>query len=117
MTRSTTSPKLLRAAHAWERIRTPNREHVEKLKSRVPYWFVAVFLLLFAMLQIFLNPFGFSDLTQRYTQDISNLLITGPYLYPTTGRDKISVALIEEDTLHTLNMPWPWNYSAHKQAL
>src|SRR5476651_794787 len=117
MTSSTTSPKLLRAAHAWERIRTPNREHVEKLKSRVPYWFVAVFLLLFAMLQIFLNPFGFSDLTQRYTQDISNLLITGPFLYPPTGREQITVALIDEPTLQHMQMPWPWNYGAHARAL
>jgi len=104
-------------ARAWERMRRPNRDHVEKLKSRVPYWFVVAVLFGFSVLQIMLNPFGFSDLTQRYTQDISNLLITGPYLYPTTGRDEVSVALIEEDTLHTLNMPWPWNYSAHKQAL
>lgn len=104
-------------ARSWERARRPNREHVEKLKSRVPYWFVVLVLLGFSIIQIELNPFGFSDLTQRYTQDISNLLITGPYLYPTTGRDKVSVALIEEDTLHTLDMPWPWNYGAHKQAL
>ncbi|HXC56866.1 MAG TPA: CHASE2 domain-containing protein [Rhizomicrobium sp.] len=106
-----------RLARIWERVRHPNREHVEKLRTRVPLWFVALVLFGFALLQIVLNPFGFSDLTQRYAQDVSNLLITGPYLYPTTGRDQVSVALIEEDTLHTLQMPWPWNYSAHKQAL
>ena len=105
------------AARAWERLRRPNREHVEKLKSRVPFWFVALVLFSFAVLQIVLNPFGFSDLTQRYTQDISNLLITGPYLYPTTGRDLITVAVVDEPTLHDLQMPWPWNYSAHARAL
>ena len=110
-------PTLSHVSRAWERVRRPNREHVEKLKSRVPYWFVALVLLLFAMLQIFLNPFGFSDLTQRYTQDISNLLITGPYLYPVTGREEITVALVDEPTLQHLQMPWPWNYSAHARAL
>src|ERR1700733_1984782 len=101
----------------WERARRPNREHCEKLRARVPFWFVALVLFAFSVLQIALNPFGFSDLTQRYAQDVSNLLITGPYLYPTTGRDQITVALIEEESLHTLQMPWPWNYSAHKQVL
>jgi CHASE2 domain-containing sensor protein len=105
------------AARTWARARRPNREHVERLKDRVPFWFVAAVLLFFALLQIALNPFGFSDLTQRYSQDISNLLITGPYLYPTTGRDQVSVALIEEDTLQNLQLPWPWNYSTHAQAL
>lgn len=106
-----------RIARVIERVRRPNREHVEKLKERVPFWFVALVLFGFSVLQIALNPFGFSDLTQRYAQDISNLLITGPYLYPASGRDQVSVALIEEETLHSLQMPWPWNYSAHKQAL
>lgn len=105
---------LARVVH---RARKPNRVHVEKLKDHVPFWFVAAVLMFFAWLQIALNPFGFSDLTQRYSQDVSNLLITGPYLYPTTGRDKVSVALIEEYTLQALQMPWPWNYGAHKQAL
>ncbi|HSZ74007.1 MAG TPA: CHASE2 domain-containing protein, partial [Rhizomicrobium sp.] len=67
--------------------------------------------------QILMNPFGFSDLTQRYTQDIAELLITGPYFYPTTGHDHVSVALIEDDTLNTLQMPWPWKYGDHARAL
>ena len=104
-------------ARFWERVRRPNREHVEKLKERVPFWFVALVLFGFALLQIVLNPFGFSDLTQRYTQDISNLLITGPYLYPATGRGQVTVAVVDEATLHDLQMPWPWNYSAHARAL
>lgn len=106
-----------RVVRTLERARRPDREQVEKLKSRIPYWFVAVVLFGFAVIQIMMNPFGFSDMTQRYTQDISNLLITGPHLYPTTGRDKVSVALIEEETLHSQDMPWPWNYSAHSRAL
>ena len=117
MTSPATSSIAGAAARGWERLRRPNREHVEKLKSRVPFWFVALVLFLFALLQILLNPFGFSDLTQRYTQDISNLLITGPFLYPTTGRDKITVAVVDEPTLQHLQMPWPWNYSVHARAL
>ena len=106
-----------RIARTIERVRRPNREHVEKLKERVPFWFVALVLFGFALLQIALNPFGFSDLTQRYAQDISNLLVTGPYLYPTTGREQVTVALVDEPTLHTMQMPWPWNYGAHARAL
>ena len=52
-----------------------------------------------------------------YAQDIANLLITGPYLYPTTGRDQITVALIDEESLHSLQMPWPWRYGDHARAL
>ncbi len=99
------------------RARRPDRAHMGELRLQVPFWFVFVFLLGFAAIQIILNPFGFSDLTQRYTQDISNLLITGPYLYPETGRDRISVALVEDSTLSTLQMPWPWSYGAQARAL
>ena len=102
---------------ALHRARHPNREHMERLSRRVPYWFVVVALFGFASFQIWMNPFGFSDLVQRYAQDISELLITGPYLYPTTGRDQVSVALIDEDTLHALEMPWPWTYGQHARAL
>jgi CHASE2 domain-containing sensor protein len=104
-------------ARTWERARRPNRAHVEKLKERVPFWFVVLVLFAFALLQIILNPFGFSDLTQRYAQDVSNLLITGPYLYPTTGRDQVTVALVDEPTLQSLQMPWPWSYGEHARAL
>jgi hypothetical protein len=78
------------------RARKPNREHMQVLRGRMPFWWVFLVLFAFATWQISMNPFGFSDLTQRYTQDISELLITGPYLYPTTGHEQISVALIEE---------------------
>jgi hypothetical protein len=88
-----------------------------KLSQRVPYWFVAGFLFLFAVFQIEMNPFGFSDLTQRYTQDIADLLITGPHFYGTEGRDKVAVALIDESTLRELQTPWPWTYGQHAQLL
>jgi CHASE2 domain-containing sensor protein len=105
---------LARVVH---RARRPNRDHVEKLKDRVPFWFVAAVLMFFALLQILLNPFGFSDLVQRYSQDVSNLLITGPYLYPTTGRDKISVVVVDENSLAALQQPWQWTYAEHARAL
>lgn len=99
------------------RVRAPDRVHMAKLSQRVPYWFVAGFLFLFAVFQIEMNPFGFSDLTQRYTQDIADLLITGPYFYGTEGRDKVSVALIDEDTLHSTQSPWPWDMGLHARVL
>ncbi|HTL30615.1 MAG TPA: CHASE2 domain-containing protein, partial [Tepidisphaeraceae bacterium] len=105
---------LLRAA---ERARRPDREHMQSLRRRVPYWFVVVLLFGFAAFQIIMNPFGFSDLTQRYTQDIANLLIDGPYLYPETGRDQLSVALVDDNSLRELGMPWPWSYGAQARAL
>jgi CHASE2 domain-containing sensor protein len=99
------------------RARRPKKEHMEALRLHVPYWFVVAVLFGFATLQIWLNPFGFSDLVQRYTQDISDLLITGPYLYPQTGHEKVSVALVDDDTLKNLDMPWPWTYGAQARAL
>jgi hypothetical protein len=106
-----------RVGRALERARKPDREMMEAHKQRVPFGFVFVLLFLLASYQILMNPFGFSDLTQRYTQDISELLITGPYLYPKTGHEKVSVALISEDTLHTVNTGWPWKYGTHAIAL
>lgn len=108
---------LVRVRHTIERARRPNRAHCDELGKRVPLWFVALVLFAFSLIQILLNPFGFSDLTQRYTQDVSNLLITGPFLYPETGRDRVSVALIDEESLHALQMPWPWSYGEHARAL
>ncbi|MBI3677324.1 MAG: CHASE2 domain-containing protein [Proteobacteria bacterium] len=86
-------------------------------KQRVPFWFVFALLFVLASYQIVMNPFGFSDLTQRYTQDVSELLITGPYLYPRTGHEKVSVALISENTLHLTDTGWPWKYGKHAIAL
>jgi hypothetical protein len=103
--------------HAARRARRPDREHMQSLRRRVPYWFVAVLLFGFAAFQIMMNPFGFSDLTQRYTQDIANLLIDGPYLYPETGQDQVSVALVDDSSLRALGMPWPWTYGAQARAL
>lgn len=90
---------------------------MEALAKRVPYWFLVVALTAFASFQIWLNPFGFSDLVQRYSQDVADLLITGPYFYGTEGRDQVSVAVIDEDTLHTLQAPWPWKYGDHARVL
>jgi CHASE2 domain-containing sensor protein len=106
-----------RVGRAIERARRPDREQMTALRERVPLWFVFIVLLGFAFIQIELNPFGFSDLIQRYAQDVSNLLITGPYFYGAAGRDAISVAVVDEETLQTLQMPWPWDYGAHARVL
>ena len=106
-----------RVGRVIQRARRPDREHMSALRGRMPFWFVFVTLFAIAAWQILLNPFGFSSVVQRYTQDVSELLITGPYLYPATGHDKISVALTEESTLHALNEPWPWSYGTHARLL
>jgi hypothetical protein len=106
-----------RIGGAIARARHPNRDHMESLRLRVPYWFMVTVLACFASFQIWMNPFGFSDLVQRYSQDVSDLLITGPYFYGTEGRDNVSVAIIDEHTLHTLHMPWPWKYGDHARVL
>ena len=100
-----------------DRARRPNRDHMAALRTRMPFWWVVGILLLFASWQILLNPFGFSSLVQRYTQDISNLLITGPYLYGSTGHDVVSVAEIDDGTVTTTQMSWPWTYSMHARVL
>src|ERR1700744_2465442 len=112
-------PKKNRAAvlNALRRARRPDRNHMETLKARVPFWFVAGFLFLFAAFQIEMNPFGFSDLTQRYAQDVSNLLITGPYFYGIKGREKVSVMLIDEEALKEPARPWPWSFGDHADVL
>lgn len=106
-----------RLGQTLERARRPDKRAMENLRRRAPYWWVFVFLFAFSSYQIIMNPFGFSDLVQRYTQDISDLLITGPYLYPETGHDKISVALTDDRTLADLQMPWPWSYGAQARVL
>jgi len=104
-------------AGCYSRARRPDRGHMEALKKRVPYWFLVVALTAFAAFQIWMNPFGFSDLVQRYSQDVAGLLITGPYFYGTEGRDQVSVAIIDEGTLQALQAPWPWRYGDHARML
>ncbi|HEY1630312.1 MAG TPA: CHASE2 domain-containing protein [Rhizomicrobium sp.] len=99
------------------RVRRPDRVHMALLSERAPFWFVAAFLFAFSVFQIEMNPFGFSDLTQRYTQDIADLLITGPYFYGAEGRDNVSVVLIDESTLRETNQPWPWSFAQHAKVL
>ncbi len=102
---------------SFDRARRPDKAAMESLRLKAPFWWVFAFLFTFAVYQIWMNPFGFSDLTQRYTQDISDLLITGPYLYPETGHDKISVALVDDTALSDMQMPWPWSYGAQARVL
>ena len=112
----------IEAARGWigrtlERARRPDKEAMESLRVHAPFWWMFAFLFVFSAYQIIMNPFGFSDLVQRYTQDVSDLLITGPYLYPQTGHEQISVALVDDRTLGELQMPWPWSYGAQARTL
>lgn len=117
MAKDKSVPSRGKVGRAIARARKPDKDHMEALSLRVPFWFLFGFLFIFASYQIIMNPFGFSDLVQRYTQDISDLLITGPYLYPQEGHEQISVALVDDETLNQLQMPWPWSYGAQARAL
>ena len=63
MPRHLSGDYLLRAA---ERARRPDREHMQSLKGRVPYWFVVILLSGFAAFQIMMNPFGFTPSTTDF---------------------------------------------------
>src|SRR5436305_15196172 len=100
--------KTRRVSGAIARARRPNKNEIESLRLHVPYWFMVAVLLGFARVQIWMNPLGFSDLVQRYAEDGSDLLITGPYFYGTEGREKVSGTIGDDHTLPTLRRPWSW---------
>jgi CHASE2 domain-containing sensor protein len=99
-----------------QRFRKPDAEAVRSLAATTPFLWVWAALLSLAALQIYFDPFGFSSLTQRYSQDLANLTVTGP-LYPDDGSNQVSVALIVDDSLHALGMQWPMSYGDHARAL
>src|SRR5688500_2360614 len=99
-----------------ERLRKPDPEAVRKFGAKTPFLWVWAIVVGLAALQIYFDPFGFSRLTQRYAQDLVNLTLTGP-LYSNEGRDQVSVFLIEDESLHALQMSWPLSYGDHARAL
>lgn len=100
----------------WTRLARPDHSRTRLYASSTPFLWVWLILVSLACWQINTNMFGFSSLTQNYSQDITGLALTGP-LYPTTGRERVSVALIEDQTLKNLHMTWPWSYGDHARAL
>ena len=99
-----------------QRYRKPDPEAVRSLAATTPFVWVWAALLSLAALQIYFDPFGFSSLTQRYSQDLANLTVTGP-LYPDEGSEQVSVALIVDDSLAALGLQWPMSYGDHARAL
>jgi CHASE2 domain-containing sensor protein len=99
-----------------QRWRKPDPQVVRQFAARVPFIWVWAIVVGLAALQIYFDPFGFSRLTQRYSQDLVNLTLTGP-LYPDIGREQVSVALIEDDTLGALEKSWPISFGDHAQVL
>ena len=99
-----------------QRVRSYDEQQIRALAATTPFLWVWGILLAVAMFQIHFDPLGFSRLTQRYSQDLVNLTVTGP-LYPDTGRDQVSVALIDDKTLNTLKFTWPISYETHARAL
>lgn len=98
------------------RIRKPDWVEVRRLSPSTPILFVWIILVGIAAFQIFNDPLGFSRLTQRYSQDLVNLTVTGP-LYSNVGRDRVSVALMSDESLAALGMTWPIAYGEHARLL
>nr|TFG54372.1 MAG: CHASE2 domain-containing protein [Hyphomicrobiales bacterium] len=98
------------------RFRNPDETQIRRFAAQTPFLWVYLIVLLIATFQIYADPLGFDGLTERYSQQLVNLTLTGP-LYPNTGRDQVSVALLEDDTLAELDLLWPWPYGEHARAL
>jgi hypothetical protein len=98
------------------RFRHPDETQMRRFAAQTPFLWVYVVVLTIATFQIYADPLGFDGLNERYSQQLVNLTLTGP-LYPNTGRDQVSVALLEDDTLAELDLIWPWPYSEHARAL
>jgi CHASE2 domain-containing sensor protein len=99
-----------------QRVRRSDQDQIRALSATTPFLWVWAILLGIASFQIYFDPLGFSQLTQRYSQDLVNLTVTGP-IYPNTGRDQVAVALIDDDTLNNLKFTWPISYEQHARAL
>jgi hypothetical protein len=96
------------------RLKKPDPVAVRKYAATTPFLWVWSIVLGLAALQIYFDPFGFSNLTQRYSQDLVNLTLTGP-LYGDAGRDKVSVVLIEEPSLQQMSTTWPLTYGTRRR--
>lgn len=81
------------------------------------------------------NPFGFDDLTERYSQDVVQFVAApfyestapdhlrgGPVdgadpTLPARGRSAVAVVLLDETTLEALSLKWPVGYQVHGRTL
>lgn len=68
-----------------------------------------------AIAVLLVDPFGMFAAAQRLSQDSANRIL-GP-LYPTTGRDQVSVVLWRDTSLAGLGLTWPIPLSWHARAL
>src|ERR1700731_3775272 len=85
----------------WHRVRHSDSARVRALAARTPYLFVFTALFVVVALHILIDPFGFSRLTQRYAQDVTNLPLTG-LIYPHIGQATVAVARVDDSTLSKL---------------
>ena len=98
------------------RFRKPVEKEVRRHAAKTPFLWVYMIVLTIATFQIYADPLGFDGLTERYSQQLVNLTLTGP-LYPNAGQNEVSVVLIEDATLDYLDLIWPWPYGEHARAL
>lgn len=98
------------------RFRNPDETKMRRYAAKTPFLWIYLIVLAIATFQIYADPLGFDGITERYSQQLVNLTLTGP-VYPDTGQEEISVILIDDGTLDYLDLIWPWPYSEHARAL
>lgn len=88
-------------------------------------WIVVPFLIQFIgcwlllAITLFLDPFGLSNATRSYSQDVLNRLFS-PF-YPSDGHDSMAVALLRDEDLARFTRPserdWPAPMAFHAKVL
>ena len=106
-------PRLLRFGDLRPTATTPSVAAV-KLQPLSP-WLCWLFYSALAVCVFVIDPFGVFAAAQRLSQDSANRIF-GP-LYPTTGRDQVSVVLWRDSSLNELEQTWPIPLDLHARAL
>ena len=84
-------------------------------EGRTSAWLRWAVSSVFAVLVLWIDPFGLFAASQRLSQDSANRIL-GP-LYPTTGRDQVSVVLWRDSSLAARKLTWPIPLAQHARAL
>ncbi len=95
--------------------RSLNVAHARGEAQHVSPWLCWLFYSALAVCVFVIDPFGVFATAQRLSQDSANRIF-GP-LYPTTGRDQVSVVLWRDSSLNELEQTWPIPLDLHARAL
>lgn len=80
-----------------------------------PKFILKVLLLVLLTVIVALDPFGLGDGSDKKSNEIF-YHVYSPF-YPTTGREKITVVLIDDETVASGQMQWPPLFSQYEQLL